>query len=183
MKIDLQNAFEAKKIESEFENKDPLEAFGPDGVMPPPKEDLIKEYNHQLHRLKACDREYQLLTSRLEKIRYNYVDDMKLRYSPSTSPIHVSPSKMDPWNASEQRIRDKYKVWRLKTEYLNIPDPFLIEVAVRADHNEKAISVIDRICRRMDELNNWIAKNAYARARDIKQELSQAHNHEIRDGI
>lgn len=166
--ININKLIEQKKIENEFQNKEPTKQSG-EGIVS--HQHLINELAHLNKKRKTFDFQAEQLHLRLRKLQKEYFDDMTIFDLNSTS----HDINLAPWKSKSEHTRNKYSAWNITAPYVKVRStPQITEVAIRREGYEKQIVILHKICRRIQDLND-MAKTVSARQRDIKKELSDDH--------
>lgn len=162
MKIDLQNTFEAKKIENEFQNR---EIHKEDGISAP-----YQHLNDELKVVKNKMRSYVFqgnqLQQHLRKLQKDFYDDMRI--------IDEKYKRYDgevfPWRSQDSYTRNQYEYWNITTKHISFTAPEIDEVSIRKAGHDKEIKVLNNICQRIVVLDDLYFQ-AKLREEDIENEL------------
>lgn len=160
---DLHDIFEEKKIENEFENREPTNTS---------ESDVIKTLIAERQKLKNQARSYLFQTEQLEKRLYslqkNFYDDMKIIEN-----HQGHNSEAFPWRSDIAYTRNQYKFWdiAINTKHIGLD---IQEVSIRRAGHEKEIKVLDNICDRIKVLDEMYFK-VTARASKIKKKLNNEY--------
>lgn len=157
----LSDVFKDKLVEYEFRSPMLDEA----GEILPPYQKQIDELRANTRRMRNLDLQAEHLYARLRRIQKNYCDDMQVIDA-------FTPKRVDsPWKSATEFTRNKYVWWDVRSAYLAVAVPHMLEVVIRKEGHEKDIKVLDQICKRIESLD-VAASKLNDRNDTIKKELT-----------
>lgn len=166
----LDQLFEEKKIENEFQNRE-APSYGEENS----QEAMLKEIQGIRKRLNDLNFQALQLENRLRNIQKYYYDDMTI----IDNEYKTYDGEVFPWNSSNEYTKSKYAEWPLNTQHLRLTTPIL-QVAIRIEGHKDNVKILNNICRRIMNIDSMAEKLLY-RDKTLKNELNNRYGKFIID--